>query len=103
MRKPHRITRPVENRVKKAVQIAAIYQSAGAPPPPPEPEDEAPELELLDDDELEDDELELLLEELDDELLELEEDDDELEPLIGVAEASLEKALVPALFTAATL
>jgi len=102
VRKPHRIARPVENRIKKAVQIAVIYQRAGAPPPP-EPGDEAPELELLDDEELEDDELELLLEELDDELLELEEDDDELEPLIGVAEASLEKALVPALFTAATL
>ena len=50
------------------------------------------ELEELDEDEL----LELLD---DEELLELE----ELELLIGDAEASLDRALVPALFTVATL
>ena len=83
--------------------------------PPPEPDGEAPdELELLEDDELDEDELELLLEE-EEELLELEEDDEELELddelleleelelLFGVAEASIDSALVPALFTAATL
>jgi hypothetical protein len=73
------------------------------PPELPEPDDEElllDELELEEDDEL----LELLdeedeLEELDDELLELE----ELELLVGEAEISLDSALVPVLFTAATL
>ena len=96
-------------------QTASKKYALGAPPPPPpEPDEEAPEPELLEDDELdEEDELELLeleedddeLEEddeeleLDDELLELE----ELELLFGVAEASIDSALVPAVFTAATL
>ena len=64
-----------------------------------EPLDEELEEELLlEDDE---DELELLEEELEleEELLEL--DDEEL--LFGVAEASLDSALIPVLFTAATL
>jgi len=64
---------------------------------------EPEELELLLD-ELEDDELDE--DELEEELLELEEleEEDELDELLfGVAEASADCALVPTLFTAATL
>jgi hypothetical protein len=105
---------------------AVAFRAAGAAGSELAPE----ELELLLD-ELDEDELEELdedeLEELEDELLELEELDDEpvpLEPpppppdeleddeleddeldemLFGVAEASLDSTLVPAVFTAATL
>jgi hypothetical protein len=53
---------------------------------------------------LEPDELELLLDELDEDELLDDEEEDELDELpFGVAEASLDSALVPALFTAATL
>jgi hypothetical protein len=69
---------------------AVAVSPVGAEGALPEPE----ELELLLD-ELDEDELE-------DELLELE--DEELDELLfGVAEASLDCTLVPALFTAATL
>jgi hypothetical protein len=99
----------LSRRSADAAIKALKYSSPGAPPPPPdllgeEPlEDELDEELLLELDE-EDELLELLdeedeLDELDEELLELE----ELELLLGVAEASLDSALVPTLFTAATL
>jgi hypothetical protein len=102
-------------RTQAEVPRSARIQNGCAPPPPPpdllgaEPLDEELLLELDDEDEL----LELLVEdeeldELEDELLELDDDEeeeelDELELLFGVAEASLDSALVPAVFTAATL
>jgi len=100
---------------------AVTVRATGAAGTEPAPEELELLLDELDDDELDDDELE---EELDDEeeLLELEEEDepvplelpppdeleddeleDELELLFGVAEASFDRALVPTLFTAATL
>jgi len=96
-----------------AVTKALEYRQPGAPPPPPpellgvppldEELDEELLLELEEEDELlellDEDEEELLDDELDEELLELE----ELVPLVGVTEASLDSALVPALFIAATL
>jgi len=106
----------LNKRARAAIPNPTDRKSPDAPPPP-EPDGEAPELELLEEDEPDDeeDELELLEleedddeleledeeleEELDDELLELE----ELELLFGVAVASPDSALVPAVFTAATL
>jgi hypothetical protein len=77
---------------------AVAVREAGAAGIVLEPEELELLLDELDEDELEEELLEL--EELEDEELE-EEELDEL--LLGVAEASLDSALVPTLFTAAIL